>query len=197
MTVERSESAWFALRDERLARHVESMRAEGFEGPLPTDAEFVRFISPDEWTRVHAQCLREEGVDAEQTPGGGIAYGDGLIEGTDARQAHLAAAYRCEVRYPIHPRYFEPMTPDQIRVIYDHVVATVVPYVRSRGYDVPDAPDWLTYLGWFGTTHEWHPYNLLAEEVDGDALRAMQVECPRHPPAAAIYGGPLPSELPT
>ena len=141
MTGAQDEPGWDALRDAALARHVESMREQGFTGPQPADVEFVRYISPDEWRRIRAQCFRDRVFDADETFYGGISF-DRVPGDLPGRERRIQEAeYRCLVMYPVHPRYRQPLSPAQIRVIYDYYIDSLVPCLRRRGLEIPDPPE--------------------------------------------------------
>jgi hypothetical protein len=187
MTGAHDETDWDALRDAELARHIESMREQGFDRPLPADVEFVRYIGPDEYGRVHAQCFRDHGIDAEETFGGGISF-ERVPDDLPGRERLLQEAeYRCMVMYPVHPRYRQPLTPAQIRVIYDYYIGSLVPCLRRRGYQVEDPPEWETFLARFGTSQDWTPYQFLTQP-SMEEWQAINEACPRFPRTSAIYG---------
>jgi hypothetical protein len=181
---------WDALRDAALARHVESMREQGFAGPLPADVEFVRYISPEELGRVRAQCFRDHGIDAEATFDGGISFDRVPDDLPDRERLIQEAEYRCLVMYPVHPRYRQPLSPAQIRVIYDYYSDSLVPCLRRRGYHIEDPPEWETFLARFGTSHEWTPYQFVTSD-SAEEWQAIKEDCPRHPPLSEIYGETL------
>jgi hypothetical protein len=177
---------WGALRDAELARHVESMREQGFAGPLPADVKFVRYISPDEWGRVHAQCFRDVGISAEETFDGGISFERVPDDLPDRERRIQEAEYRCLVMYPVQPMYRQPLTPLQIRVIYDCYIDSLVPCLRR---EIPDPPDWETFLARFGTSHAWMPYQfVMATSFSAEQWQAVNEDCPELPPVSEIYG---------
>lgn len=54
---------WDEMRDVEAASLGEQLVEQGLLETLPTDVHFVRYITPDERERVHAQCLREQGFE--------------------------------------------------------------------------------------------------------------------------------------
>jgi hypothetical protein len=168
------------------------MHEEGFTGPLPADVEFVRYISPDDWGRVHAQCFRDHGIDAAETFDGGISFERVPEDLPDRERVIQEAEYRCLVMYPVHPRYRQPLSPAQIRVIYDYYIDSLVPCLRRRGLGIPDPPEWETFLARFETSHEWTPYQFVTwASYSDEEWQALNEDCPQHPPLSAIYGETL------
>jgi hypothetical protein len=177
---------WMAMYEDYLASQAESLRARGLE--VPTDAEFVRFLELGEFPSVYAECLREQGFDAELSPDGG-----GLIQDSvppDQHSAHLRAFYRCQVRYPVHPRFSLPLTDGQVRVLYDYFVESLVGCLEDEGYEVSPAPSFETFLAeWRSPHHAWEPYDSVQIF---DQRRSLEVyeRCPQRPPVVDLYGEP-------
>lgn len=153
---------------------------------MPADVEFVRYISPDEWG-VRAQCFRDHGIDADETFYGGVSF-DRVHDLPDRERLIQEAEYRCLVMYPVHPRYRQPLSPAQIRVIHDYYIDSLVPCLRRRGLEIPDRPEWETFLARYGTTHDWTPYQFVPPPYSADEWQAINEDCPRRPPQSAIYG---------
>jgi hypothetical protein len=88
------------MRDKQLADLVEQWQAMGHLQTLPTDVEFVRYLRPDEFGVVRADCMKKQGFDAAPTFDGGVEY---VNVPDDQAAAQIAARYRCEVMYPGAP----------------------------------------------------------------------------------------------
>ncbi|HEY8452598.1 MAG: hypothetical protein FWJ70_16410 [Micromonosporaceae bacterium] len=176
------EAEWMALYEKELAERAGELRLRGVD--VPTDAEFVRFIEPDEYGRVHSACLRDQGFEAEETFDGGVQFGDVPSELASAQQQ---AMYRCEVMYPVHPRYSLPLTDGQIRVIYDYFVGPLVDCLTAEGYDVPAAPPWETFLADHNSPKgAWHPYDAVDPTTEAQ-WQQINEKCPQSPPLADLY----------
>ena len=171
-----------ALYEAEVERHANLLREQGYEPP--TDAEFVRFIEPDEYATVHVECLQRQGIPARATFDGGIKFGD---IPDDQAQAQHEAIHRCEVMYPVHPRYSLPHTPEQIRITYDYYTETLVPCLAAEGYDVGTPPSWETFLASYGTPNQWVPYASVDAPTEQEWERINTV-CPQSPPLEELYG---------
>lgn len=177
------EHDWEQLhRDElaRLAAQFEQTHGQ----PPPTDVEFVRFIDPAEFGRVLAQCVRDQGFQAEETFDGGVTY-EPVPD--DQVLALEEAIYRCDVAYPVHPRYLVPLNQEQIRKTYDYWVTEVAPCLTAEGYDVSEPPSWETFLASHNTSEAWTPYAQVdpSSEVE---WRRINEACPQHLPPDELFG---------
>lgn len=178
-----SEHEWQDLYLEMLSERAAYNRRFGMEHP-PDDVEFVRFIRSDEFGRIHSECIRGQGFQAEETFDGGIAFGDVL---QDQYVALLEAEYRCLAQYPVHPRYHEPFDEGQIRILYDYDVTVLTPCLEAEGYFPGTPPSWETYLGTFGTGDHWMPYAAVQPDNDAEWQEINQL-CPQSPPLVDLYG---------
>ena len=95
----------------------------------PRDAQFERYVTPDEWAPVMVKCLNEQGTPAEVSRDGGILFGDIPVE---QAQTQSEALYRCRVRSPTDPRYEQPLTPAKIRIIYDYQTGPLKDCLEGR-----------------------------------------------------------------
>src|SRR5690606_19973409 len=146
---------WDALRDERIAAKGEQLLRDGLVDSLPTDVEFVRYLDRDEWAEVHAQCLRDQGFHTEVTPDGGLRFN----APADQQRALHEAQYRCDVQYPIHPRFRQPLTTEQIALLYGYYVDTLRPCLEAEGYEIEQPPSLETFTATLYEDSSWHPYN--------------------------------------
>ncbi len=177
---------WMAMYEEYAAQQAESLRSRGVE--VPTDAEFIRFIERDEFGPVHAECLREQGFEAESTPDGLAVGGPGVPD--DQHDAHWQATYRCRIAYPVHPRFRVPMTDAQVRVIYDYFVDELVGCLEGEGYEVAPAPSWEAFLAqWRSADPHWDPHDSVRAPNEQEHIRIRE-ECPQRPPLVDVYGEP-------
>lgn len=155
--------------------------------PPPEDAEFIRFIDATEYGRVRASCAREYGFEAEETFDGGVAYGQVPEE---QRSAFAEAIYRCDVGYPVHPRYLAPPTEEMLRRSYEYHVNEVVPCLIAEGYEVPPVPSWETYRSGRSGDNEaggWHPYTLVNAPSEEEWQRINET-CPQNLPPEELFG---------
>lgn len=172
---------WEQLYRDRLAQRAEFL---GLDDP-PTDVGFVQFIRADDYGRVHSECLRGQGFPAEETFDGGIEFGSVPQEQLDARRA---AEYRCHAQYPIHPRYYLPLSEEQIRLTYDYRVEVLAPCLHEQGFDPGEPPTWETFLATFDTQDEWFPYSVVEPDAGTVSWEEINELCPQSPPSQDLYG---------
>jgi hypothetical protein len=167
---------WDALRDQALVQEAEALGVD-----VPTDIEFVRYISPDEFGAVLAACMTEQGFEATETFDGGVRYAPIPDEQGEAQREALI---RCKVRYPVHPRYHLPTTESELLMLYDYWVDVVVPCLADEGFEAPEHPSPETfvaaYLSGDDNVERWHPY-LAVGEVPYDTWEEINMKCPQHP----------------
>lgn len=164
--------------DARLSDMVSQAQARGID-ELP-DVQVVREITPEELAEVQANCMAEEGFPPDQ---------DGMFNAPPGQgDALFLALYRCTAMYPIAEEYTQPLSQEQIRIIYDYYVSDLVPCLRGEGLTVPDPPTWETFIATAGTEREYHPYSTLLGAMSSEALSALQDTCPERPSLDALYG---------
>jgi len=168
-------------------RYVEEKREIYLEPDweVPTDVGLVRFVEPDEYGRVIAQCVRDQGFDATETFDGGVSYG---AVPDDQTRAQREAIYRCEVQYPLHPRYLQPFTEDQIRTVYRYYVNELTPCLEAEGFAVGDPPSEETFIATYGTADMWSPYDSILRGVSPEEWQQINERCPQEPPLEDLYG---------
>ncbi len=173
---------------EQLYREEVESLAAAFERengqPPPSDVEFVRFIEHWEYGEVHSQCVREQGFDAQPTFDNGVTYED--VPPEQGLALH-EAIYRCQVAYPVHPRYSLPWTEEMIRTLYDYYVDELVPCLIAEGYPSQEAPSWDSFLAGYNTEHQWVPYDVVSVDSEEEWQRINEV-CPQSPPTEELFG---------
>ncbi len=173
---------WHDLYLEWLAERAAELQASGMEN-VPDDVEFVRFIRPDEYGSVHAECLREQGFEARERFAGVVEFGE---VPPDREVALLEARYRCLVQYPVHPRYLQPFDERQIRVLYDYNVNVLKPCLEAAGHDPGEPPSWETFLATYDTDDQWVPYDGVRTR-DRAEWEEINKRCPQIPPLDELY----------
>lgn len=193
---------WERLYQEDLEELAITRQQQGMPSP-PTDAVFVRFVNPDESAPVRAECLREQGFEATVEWDGGLSFG---AQSADQQPAMLAAEYRCQVKFPVHPKYSQRRTEAQIRVDYDYLVTELLPCLRAEGYDVDSTaiPTWETFLASYESKEgSWSPYQAVEKRrqevtaASGGILpaewftewRRINEACPQGPPLDRLFPG--------
>jgi len=166
----------------------EQMLAKGVLHSLPSDAHFVRYITPNERDAVRRQCVVEqlrlahESNDREASP----SLDESEAQKRDRDSAE--ALYRCLVMYPLDPLYLRPLSDRQLRTLYDYYKETLVPCLESKGFDVGPVPSWEFFIA--NTNPRWDPYRQLKPVRSGLSLaefRDLRKSCPPLPPTEDLY----------
>lgn len=179
-----SQPDWEALYEQEVEQlALEFQQHNGV--PPPDDVKFVRFVDLTEYGEVHAACVREQGFGARATFDGGTVF-DRVPESQGL--ALNEAVYRCDIAYPVHPRYSLPLTEAQIRTTYEYYVNELVPCLAARGYSVEPAPSWETFLATQDTGAQWVPYDAVHYTNEAEWQRINQA-CPQSPPLEDLFGG--------
>lgn len=146
----------------------------------------VRFIQPAEWPQTQADCTREEGFDVIISLDGGLSSPQGLPDAQ--REAYRIARYVCNAKYPIDPKYSEPLTPEQIAAVYDYYLQDLIPCLEGEGYPVPSPPSRSLFLETFLSSKQWIPYSEVFWDADVPEAEFMRVseKCPQWP--SGLYG---------
>ncbi|MDO8122566.1 hypothetical protein Q6346_14745 [Isoptericola sp. b490] len=160
----------------RAATLAQLADAYGLKNP-PTVA-VVREVTPDEFAQVQADCMTQFGF--PQDASGGYS-----VPNDQAEALHLAI-YKCTAMFPTAAKYSVPLDEQQLELVYDYYVNTLVPCLKAHGSPVDQPPSKQTFLGTIGTADEYSPY----ASVTGDEsqLQALQDACPALPPTDELYG---------
>ncbi len=149
------------------------------------EAERVRFISPDEWAQVQVDCLNGEGFRAEASSDGGLAPSAQIPEAQ--MEGYAIARYICTVKYPFDPKYLAPISPEQIDLVYDYYVDTLIPCLEREGYPVDDPPSRALFRDTYETEDRWMPYEVLLGSSQSEWDRVGGI-CPQMPSASYLFG---------
>ncbi|WP_157981693.1 hypothetical protein [Protaetiibacter intestinalis] len=146
------------------------------------DVAMERFVGNEEWATTVVACLSEEGFDAEAKPDGGIFYDYG-----SQRAAYAMALYVCTTKYPVDPRYLQPLTDEQLAELYAYSSQTLKPCLEAQGLVVPDLPSLQVYLDAHGGVEAWNPYADPTHAIDSsEKWDEISANCPPYPPG--LYG---------
>lgn len=151
----------------------------------PVQADFVRFVSGEEWAATQVDCLSESGFSATVGGQGGVAYGD---IPTEQGPAQARAAASCEAKYPIDPRYSMQLPKKRAIAQYEFLTTVVSPCVQAQGYTVSVAPSEATWLDEYYTTgRAWDPFTEAASQVQvgSDGLDKLYEAC--RPLSTEVY----------
>lgn len=143
----------------------------------------VRMIDHDEWGEVIARCMNEAGFPSVKDSGdGGVLSGDLVIS---QGEAYAIAMYDCNARYPLDPKFNEPVTDEDLSLIYDYLVDTQMPCLEAHGYEVVEPPSRQQFIENY-ETDPWIPSGpiIMAIAQTDDFTPAMKLleDCPDTPP---------------
>ncbi|WP_439564168.1 hypothetical protein [Microcella sp.] len=152
-------------------------------GAVRPDVELIRLVSLDEWAPTTASCLADEGfkdvtIDAS---GQGVLVGD-LAEAQ--RSAYQLALYVCAARYPLDPKYNEPLDEAQMKKLYEYYVNELSTCLRELGYEPSPAPSLQGFIDSYASD-PWLPWveaSLLAAPSGPNATAELETRCPQLPP---------------
>lgn len=153
-----------------------------------TVAEFVRYIHPDEWAAVRAECLEEEGWLVEITvDGSGIRF----PEVTPEQSIEMAAAdERCGDRYPVDPKYRQPLSTSQLQFLYNWYNEVSIPCLEGEGYSGFDPQSLDAFIEGYSRGNAWTPVDDIFEQLRTEgpnALARLYQKCPAGPPVDDLY----------
>jgi hypothetical protein len=169
-----ADQAW----DDLLSQHPDAERPE---------YRVERMITMDEWGAVIAACMNDLGFTSVKDSGdGGILSGD---MHTSQAEAYDIGMYDCQARYPLDPKYSEPLTDDQLSLIYDYNVDELTPCAEALGYEIGPAPSRQQFIETYDT-EPWLPLGDIIQSIaatgDGGDIQKLLEACPDVPPN--LYG---------
>lgn len=139
-------------------------------------AERVRFIEPDEYAIVMADCMTSEGFPS-------VASADGGVESsfdTTQQEANATAFYRCRIKFPTDPKYLAPLNESQITYIYNYQTTVLTSCLEAAGYEVDEPPTLEKFLDSYTSPGGgWSPY---ANVRGGTLWVSLNKQCPQTPP---------------
>ena len=164
------------LTSEALASYAERLQA-AFPGiELPAVAP-IRFIEPQEYGGVFAECVTEAGFPATPTEDNGIGFAP--VPDTQA-EAQSVALYVCQAQYPTNPNYLRPFTEEQLSYIYVYNRQVLIPCIRDLGVEVPPLPSEQIFKDTFVSETAWSPY-AEALELPQSEFQNLIDSCPQFP----------------
>lgn len=155
---------------------------------VSTTGDFVRFIHPDEWTLIRSTCLVEAGWPVDTTPDGGIDF-SGIPSG---QQSGLEAAIElCDRRFPVDPRYRQPLTETQLTILYNWYVTESIPCLEGEGFTGINPPSLDVFLDTYETEEHWAPYLDISsqlQQLQPGRWYDLNEACPQNPPVDELFG---------
>lgn len=160
-------------------------QAESMNLTDPPAVTPIRAVDQDEFDQVQVDCLMEHGVDAQLEPSGGFSYESGLGQEDATNLAH----YTCLGRYPMHERYGQQFTPEQLEIYYAWMVEKTIPCMESLGYPTPVPPTKETFVANYEARGElfFPDTELDPSTIAGDMMTIME-QCEVMPPDDEFYG---------
>ncbi len=170
----------YELGDPRTDEYLASDRqalADSLGIATPPPVAPSRLLALDEWAPTLIECLRDAGFDARETPDGeGVAYPP--IEDAALRESLNLAIYTCEARYPVSPKYMEPLNHEQLTRLYSYRTRELIECLREEGFVVSEPPPSETAFVESGGA--WSPHAFLPV-LDDDDTRRVSTACPQVP----------------
>lgn len=154
----------------------------GLEGDR-VDVDLIREVSDAEWLPAYADCLTAAGFPPEVSDSEMVK----VVVPEGQEESHALADYTCKAQYPRRLEYLQPLTPEQLSIVYDWLIAETVPCFAEQGYEVADVPTRESFLEQYqGPETMWLPqYGV----VGGEVPMSVDELCPRFPPQDVLYGG--------
>lgn len=156
-----------------LAAVVGCGSSKATESPVPAPA------GADAGAQIMVDCLRAKGWNAVPTADSPTGYE--LVYPADKQQQFEADRKMC--RKDNGPDAPPPISEAQATQLYDRYLA-VADCVRRLGFDVepvPERPEFVRRLIGEDRYTLWHPYNLVAQSGNGDAMSTVVRDCPDGP----------------
>lgn len=147
------------------------------------EVDVVRVVTPSEWAPAVVACLAEDGFEAEALADGGIRS---EVTGEQG-EAYAIAYYTCTIKYPIDPKYLQPLTDVQLSRLYVYSRDTLAPCLESFGLEVPSPPTLEVFIENDGGMMAWNIYaDVPAKVHSNDLWQEISAACPQYPPD--LYG---------
>lgn len=149
------------------------------EADRPTVA-VVRTISLYDYADVMLSCLHDSGFpQAERTADGeGVAM---QISSDAEAKAYAIAEYTCGAQYPIDSKYTQPLSTDQLGMLYDYYRGDLSDCLRARGYTPSTAPSLAEFVENYDTEQSWSPIGDVVGQLSLDAATELLAACPDVP----------------
>jgi hypothetical protein len=143
------------------------------------DVEVIRVAQMDERPQLLATCMNEAGFpDVTVSADGGVMSGEVSAEQSEA---YDVAFYVCQTQYPLDPKYNEPLTDDQLSLLYEYYTGELSECLHGLGYTFSDPPSKQSFIDSY-TTAPWGPWYESVQQVTSDAEYDTLVRtCPQLP----------------
>lgn len=151
---------------------------ERFPDAFRPDVDLVRYIQPNEWSKVMASCLSDAGIEATISEDGGIETSTPVGQ----EEPHAIAWYVCQAKYPGDPELAQPLTSAELEYLYNYLVNDLTPCLEAEGYKVDDPPSLQTYTDTYLTADAWTPYSSVLGAGGQESWNKINRKCPQNAP---------------
>ena len=162
--------------------------ADTYPGVTRPQVELERVIPEAEWALVMDECLDAEGFpDVSATAEGAL-----VADGTTGGQAYEFAMYICSARFPIDPQFFEPLSNEQVGIVYDYFVGPLTGCLEGEGWSIqkPTLTREDFVESWEGLP-VWSPYDDVdITTITGDEFDDLLAVCPEFPADDVLHAEP-------
>jgi len=143
----------------------------------------VRAVSPSEQDAQVDLCMAQQGWDRD--PGSQMYF---IPEGQE--RAFGVAQYVCFSEYPLAVQYVEPLSPDQIRAVFDYWRDELIGCLTAKGYEPTDPlPSWVVFEQSWNTAAMFDPYSGVPATLSNADRAQLELECPAFPSDEVLYDG--------
>lgn len=151
----------------------------------PPSVTPIRAVTRDEIDQVKADCLTGQGFPAKVENSGGISYEVPPGQQESARMA----SYVCSGHYPLHERYSQTLSEEQLRVYYNWIVEETIPCMQNLGYPTPEPPTLETFMAEYLESNAlFFPDGNLDPGSIADDMHTVIEHCEVMPPDEELYG---------
>lgn len=151
--------------------------AAQFPDAVRPSVDVERYVSPDEWPEVWAECMSDQGFDATASNTGGVS---GNVPAGQEEPAAIAR-YTCDVRFPTDPKYTAPLNDGQLDLLYTYFTDTLTPCLEKEGYQIQSAPSLARFKETYYSTSSWTPYKDVIDALGDRPFDDVDAICPQLP----------------
>lgn len=142
----------------------------------PPAVKPVKLVTLDEWASAQISCLKGAGYDVSETSDGqGIHY-PRITDPALSKSLNLAI-YTCEVKYPTQQKYMAPLSPTQLKSLYEYRVGPLSKCLSKLGYHSSSTPPSETVFVQDGGM--WSPYDGMG--ISQNDVKRVFKACPQTP----------------
>ncbi|WP_221856977.1 hypothetical protein [Microbacterium marinilacus] len=147
--------------------------------------EMVRYIEIADFGKVMVDCLNEAGFPDVALTADGEGYS---TQAGDAAQAEALALaeYTCKTQFPVDPRFLEPLTEAQIRMIYDYSVGPLTDCLEAQGHVISNPPAFEVFRDQYPQGRSWSPIDDATAALSSQESIELIKICPQLP--EGLYG---------